>query len=83
MIWEKQSHPAGRVFETPGVNFINVPRTAFTQADPKSVKKIVKLSVFSMFLESACLKAAHKKLMKLTPGVKDNLFSNSLLGQVY
>jgi len=30
----------------PGLNFINVLSTAFTCADPKSVKKTVKLSIF-------------------------------------
>jgi len=31
---------------TPGLNFINVLRTAFTLVDPKSVKNTVKSSVF-------------------------------------
>ncbi len=31
---------------TPGVNFINVLRTAFTCADPESAKKTVKFLVF-------------------------------------
>jgi len=38
------------------------------QADAKSAKNAVKLSVFFALLESAHVKAAHKMLMKLTPG---------------
>jgi len=41
--------------------------TAFTHADPKSVKKSVKLSVFFALSGSAHAKAAHRTLMKLTP----------------
>ena len=40
-----------------GLNFINVLRTAFTIADPKSVKKTVKLSIFFMLLGSMSVKA--------------------------
>jgi len=40
-----------------GVNFTNILRAAFAQADPKSAKNIVKLSVFF----------TAKMLMKLTP----------------
>ncbi len=52
-----------------GVNFSNVLRTAFTLADPKSAKKTVKLSVFFALSGSARVKAAHRMLMKLTPGI--------------
>ncbi len=51
-----------------GVNFINVLRGAFILSDPKSTKKTVKLLVFFSLLGSARAKAAHRKLMKLTPG---------------
>jgi len=37
--------------------------------DHKSVKKTVKLSIFFVLLGSACVKAARKMLLKLTPGV--------------
>ncbi len=52
----------------PGVNFINVLQAAFTQADPKRVKKTVNLSVFFTLSGSVRAKAAHRTLMKLTPG---------------
>jgi len=58
----------------PGLNFINVLREAFTCADPKSIKKTVKLSIF-MLLGSTSVKAVHKTLMKLNPGVN---FTNIL-----
>jgi len=41
---------------------------AFTHADPKSAKNIVKLSVFFTLLGSAPIKVEHKLLVKLTPG---------------
>jgi len=52
----------------PGLNFINVLRTAFMHPDHKSAKKTVKLSVFLVLLESGLLKAAIIMLMKLIPG---------------
>ncbi len=57
---------------TPGLNFINVPHTAFKCADPRSIKKTVKLVIFFMVLCSALIKAACKVLVKLTPGVTKN-----------
>jgi len=51
----------------PSVNFINVLRAAFVQADPKSVKKTDNLTVFYTLLGSEHSKAAHRTLMKLTP----------------
>jgi len=56
------------VSRQPGVDFTNILRAAFASADPKSAKKTVKLSVFFVLLGSACAKAAHRMLMKLTPG---------------
>jgi len=38
------------------------------RADPDSIKKTVKLSIFFALLRSACAKAACITLMKLTPG---------------
>jgi hypothetical protein len=51
-----------------GLNFINFLRTAFTSADPKSIKKTVKFSIFFTLLGSARVKAVHRLLMRLTPG---------------
>jgi len=61
---------------SPGVDFINILRTAFTLVDPKSVKKIDNLTVFFTLLGSACQKAVRRTLMKLRPGVD---FINVLL----
>jgi len=47
----------------PGVNLAKCLSIAFTCAYPKSVKD----KVFSVHLESACVKAACKMLVKLTP----------------
>jgi len=52
---------------TSGLNFINVLHTAFTNGDPKNIKKTVKLSIFLTLLGSASVKAARRMLMKLTP----------------
>jgi len=54
---------------SPGLNFINALRTAFTHLDPKSIKKTVKLSIFITLLGSMGIKAARKTLVKLTPDV--------------
>ncbi len=43
--------------------------TALTCADPKSIKKTVKLSIFFKLLGSTSVKAAHKMLVKLTPEI--------------
>jgi len=53
---------------SPGLNFINILRTAFTLADPKSVKKTVKLSIFFTLLGSTNVKAVRRTLMNLSPG---------------
>jgi len=53
---------------TPGVNFTNIV-SAFMLGDPESVKKIDNLTVFFTRLGSACVKAVHRTLMKLSPGV--------------
>jgi len=52
---------------TPGVNFINALRAPFTCPDPKSAIKNENLTVFFVFLGSACVKASCKTLVKLTP----------------
>jgi len=48
-----------------GLNFINVLCTAFTPADPRSVKKF---SIFFTLSGSTSVKAVHKSLVKLSPG---------------
>jgi len=55
-------------FFSSGVNFTNILRTAFTNADPKSRKKTDGLTVFFALLGSAHIKAAHKMLVKSTQG---------------
>jgi len=62
----------------PGLNFINVLRTAFTLSDPKSVKDTYDLTVFFTLSGSTSVKAAHKTLVKLTPGP---IFSYSFIIQ--
>jgi hypothetical protein len=57
-------------FTRSGVNFIIVLRTAFTLIDPKSVKKIDKLTAFFTLLGSAHVKAVSRMLVKLTPDLK-------------
>jgi len=56
-----------------GVNFINVLRAAFALADPKSTKKTDNLTDFFALLGSACVKAARRMLLKLTPDVVGKL----------
>ena len=53
---------------TPGLNFINVLRTAFSHVEPKSVKKTVKLSVFLRFRNLRAQKLRVNMLVKLTEG---------------
>jgi len=43
----------------PGLNYINVLRAAFMCADPRSVKKTVKSSIFFTLLGSTSVKADH------------------------
>jgi len=51
-----------------GLNFINILRTAFTLADPKSVKRYWRLDWVLTLLGSTRIKAVRRTLMKLTPG---------------
>jgi len=51
-----------------GVNFTNILRTSFTHTDLKSTKNTVRPSVFFVLLGFAFVKAAHKMLVKSTPG---------------
>ncbi len=63
---------------TPGLNFINILRTAFTLIDPKSVIKrdTDDLTVFFTLSGSTSAKAVRRMLMKLTLDVN---FINILL----
>jgi len=52
---------------------------------PKAHKNTVKLSVFFALSESARIKAAHKRLMKLIPDLVDgfaNVFTLLIIGHV-
>ena len=51
-----------------GVNFTKILQAAFTCADPKSAKKMFKLSSFIVLLEYVRIKAARRTLVKLTQG---------------
>jgi len=51
------------------INFIIVLRAAFACTDPESEKKTDGLTVFFVLSRSAQVKATHRKLMKLTPGL--------------
>ncbi len=54
-----------------GVNFINILRAAFEQADPERAKKTDNITaVFFTLLESVPVKAALRMLLKLTHGYK-------------
>ena len=58
-----------------GANFINILWAAFTLIGPKSAKKTVMSSSFIAPLGSAWVKAACRRLVKLTPGlIKDDGF---------
>jgi len=45
--------------------------------DPNSTKKTDALNVFFALLGSACVKEAHKMLVKSTPGLGQVIFSDS------
>ncbi len=51
-----------------GVNFINVLHAAFASAEPNSIKKTVKSSVFLHFWDLRAQKLHVNMLVKLTPG---------------
>jgi len=54
-----------------GVDFPNFLWAAFTHTDPKSVKKTDNLTVLIAALGSALIKAARRKLIKLSPALKE------------
>jgi len=68
---------------TPGVDFINVLRAALARADPKSTKNTVKSSGFFALLGSSCVKAAHRTLLKFTPGANTTKKFTPSLGIPY
>ncbi len=55
--------------DRPGVDFINVQRTAFTLVDPESAKIQFSHQYLFMLLGSTSVKAVSRTLMKLTPGI--------------
>jgi len=59
--------PKMLVKSTPGVNFINVLRTDFARAEPKSIKKTVKLSTFLRFWNLSAQNLYINMLVKSTP----------------
>jgi len=63
----------------PGLNFINILRTAFAPTDAERVKNQLRLQNIFMLLGSACVKAARRTLMKLTPSCK-KIFTFSFPG---
>jgi hypothetical protein len=58
------------VKSTPVANFINVKCTAFVLVDPKSVKRQLSHQWLFTLLGSMSVKAVHRTLMKLSPGVR-------------
>ena len=62
--------PKWKCQQCPGVNFINILRTAFTLADPKSAQNTVKPSVFFAPLGLACINDVRKifVITLITPG---------------
>ncbi len=57
------------VLNNPGVNFINILCTAFTCADPKSIRTKSRCQYLFTLLGSASVKAVHRTLMKLSPAL--------------
>jgi hypothetical protein len=55
-------------FEQPGFYFINVQHAAFVGADPESAKKTDNLTDYLRFRDLGVNLAAHRTLIKLTPG---------------
>ncbi len=53
----------------PGVNFINILRTAFALVDPDSVRTQSSCQYLFTLLGTTSVKAVHRMLMKSTPGL--------------
>jgi len=64
------------------VDFTDILHAAFTSADFKSAKKSYVLTVFFAHLESMCIKAAYKTLMKLTPVYKSVSTSSTVKSEL-
>jgi len=67
--YEDRSKTQIFILTTPGVNFINVLRTAFTLVGPKSVKRYWRLDWVLMLWGTTGVKAVRRTLMKSSPGV--------------
>ncbi len=63
----------------PGLNFINVLRTAFTLADPEGIKRYWWLNCIFYTFGIYEVKAACKTLVKLTPRGNDSLRQPNLI----
>ncbi len=67
LLGSEHSKAAHKTMAKSGLNFINILCTAFTLADPKSVKRYTDdLPVFFTHLGSTSIKVACKTLVKLT-----------------
>ncbi len=65
---KRQSLLSTNKLETqPGLNFINVLRTAFTHVDPESLRIQLGHQCLFMLLGSTSVKAVRRMLMKLSP----------------
>ena len=63
---------------SPGVNFTNILRAAFTHADPKSPKKDSQLKQLFVLLGSAGVKAALKHPDESDPRALGSIFQQSI-----
>ena len=61
-------------FARAGVNFINMLMRNFYPRRSRKHKKLLDLTVFFVLLGPACVKAARKMLVKLTPGLDPSIF---------
>ncbi len=52
---------------SPGINFINILREAFTHKDPKSTTKTDNLTVFFVYFGSVRIKSFTKTVGKIDP----------------
>ncbi len=70
--WDKR---AAAALQRPGVNFINVLRTAFVLVEPESIRTQSSCQYLFALLGSASVKAVYRMLKKSTPCIN---FTNIL-----